>query len=104
MFYQATKVTIIAERLLQEGILKILEDGGAKGYTIVDGSGQGEHINRQGGRAAVVRAFSIVRIEFIQTDEASARAIAEEVARKYFKQYSGIVYVSPVEVIRADRF
>lgn len=104
MFYQATKVTIIAERLLQEGILKILEAGGAKGYTIVDGSGQGEHINRQGGRAAVVRAFSIVRIDFIQTDEASARAIAEEVSRKYFKQYSGIVYVSPVEVIRADRF
>jgi nitrogen regulatory protein PII len=104
MFYQATKVTIIAERLLQEGILKILHAGGAKGYTIVDGSGQGEHINRQGGRAAVVRAFSIVRIEFIQTDEVSARAIAEEVAQKYFKQYSGIVYVSPVEVIRAERF
>ena len=82
MFHQATKVTIIAERLLQEGILKILEAGGAKGYTIVDGSGQGEHINRKGGRAAVVRAFSMVRIEFIQTDEASARAIAEEDAQK----------------------
>lgn len=104
MFYKANKVTIVAERLLQAGILKILEAGGAKGYTIVDGSGQGEHINRKGDRASVVRAFSIVRIEFIMADEISARAIAEEVATTYFDQYSGIVYVSPVEVIRADRF
>ena len=104
MFHSATKVTIIAERLLQNGILDILEAGGAKGYTIVEGSGQGEHIHRRGDRASVVHAFAIVRIEFIMADESAAREIAENVSLKYFKQYSGIVYVSPVEVIRADRF
>lgn len=104
MFHHATKVTIIAERLLQEGILKILDAGGAKGYTIVDGSGQGESIKREGGRASVVRAFSIVRIEFILADDAVARRIAEQVSEAYFNQYPGIVYVSQVEVIRADKF
>ena len=104
MFHHATKVTIIAERLLQEGILKILDAGGAKGYTIVDGSGQGEHIKRKGDRASVVRAFSIVRIEFILADESAARKIAEQVSEAYFSQYPGIVYVSQVEVIRADKF
>ena len=104
MFHHATKVTIIVERLLQQGILKILEEAGARGYTIVDGSGKGEHINRPGDRASVVRAFSIVRIEFIMSDEAAARRIAEQVAEQYFDQYSGIVYVSSVEVIRDDRF
>ena len=104
MFHQATKLTVVVERLLQDGIIKILEAEGAKGYTIVEGSGKGEHFNRKGDRASVVRAFSIVRIEFIMADADRARKLAEMINERYFKQYSGIVYLSPVEVIRADRF
>lgn len=104
MFSPATKVVLIVERLIQNGVVDLLEMGGAKGYTIVPGSGQGEHHRRSGRRASVVSDFSIVRIEFIVADEAKGRSIAETVAETYFEQYPGIVYISQVEVIRAERF
>lgn len=104
MFSPATKVVLIVERLIQDDVVKILEDGGAKGYTVVPGSGQGEHYRRRGRGAHIVDDFTIVRIEFIIADDAKARALAEEVAETYFEQYPGIVYISQVEVIRAGRF
>ncbi len=104
MFHPAAKVTIIAERLLQERIAKIIEQAGASGYTVVDGSGKGEHFHPPQDRAAVVSAFSIVRIEALVKDIEVARRIGEEVATRYFRQYSGIVYVSPAEVLRPERF
>lgn len=105
MFSDATKVTIIAEQLLQDGITDILKKGGAKGFTVVPGAGQGEHGQYHGGnRPSVVNAFSIVRIEFILANDARARTIAEEIAKTYFEDYAGIVYVSRVEIIRTDKF
>lgn len=104
MFSQATKVVLIVERLIQEQVIDLIEEGGAKGYTLVPGSGQGEHHRRRGSRASVVSDFSIVRIEFIMASKDKAKAIAEKVAETYFEQYPGIVYISDVEVIRADRF
>ncbi|MGB3457435.1 MAG: DUF3240 family protein [Litorimonas sp.] len=104
MFSQATKVVLIVERLIQDDVVDILERGGAKGYTIVPGSGKGEHSRRRGRGAHIVDDFTIVRIEFIIADAAKARALAEEVATTWFEQYPGIVYVSDVEVIRAERF
>jgi len=104
MFHPAAKVTIIAERLLQQGITKIIDSAGATGYTIVDGSGKGEHFHPPSDRAAVVSAFSIVRIEALVKDIEQAREIGRRVAETYFKQYSGIVYVSPAEVLRPERF
>ncbi|MEL6687028.1 MAG: hypothetical protein AAFP97_05350 [Pseudomonadota bacterium] len=104
MFSQATKTVLIVERLIQEEVLDLIEQGGAKGYTLVPGAGQGEHGRRRASRAAVVKDFSIVRIEFIMADKNKAKAIAEKVADTYFEQYPGIVYISDVEVIRADKF
>ncbi|NBC21703.1 MAG: hypothetical protein GVY06_11780 [Alphaproteobacteria bacterium] len=104
MFHTATKITIIAERLLQDGIISIVEAAGAKGYTIVDGSGKGEHFVRPAERAAVVSAFSIIRIEVIVNDAEQARDIARDIAGRFFKQYSGIVYLSEIEVLRPERF
>jgi nitrogen regulatory protein PII len=104
MFHAATKVTIIAERLLQKKLTERIEAAGAKGYTIVEGSGKGEHFLRSGDRATVVQAFSIIRIEAVFAEEESAKRLAETVARAYFSEYSGIVYLSPIEVIRKDKF
>jgi len=104
MFHTATKVTIIAERLLQDGIVKILEADGAKGYTIVDGSGKGEHFKRVSDRASVVRAFSIIRIEAIFAERERAEKVAQDVTDRYFGQYSGVVHLSQVEVLRPERF
>ncbi|MEO1014707.1 MAG: hypothetical protein AAFX08_05905 [Pseudomonadota bacterium] len=104
MFHPATKVTIIAERLLQDKLVAKLEDAGAKGYTIVDGGGKGEHFTRASDSASVVNAFSIIRIEAILASDETARAIATEIETGFFKQYSGVVYLSQVEVLRPERF
>lgn len=104
MFHAATKVTFVTERLLQEGIVKILEADGAKGYTVVDGAGKGEHLKRAGDRATLVSAFSIVRIEALFADRKTAETVAKDVSNRYFGQHSGIVYLSAIEVLRPERF
>lgn len=104
MATQATTVTIIAERLLQAKITALLDATGASGYTVVEGSGKGHHLTRTHDRPSIVRDFDIVRIEFVMTDGEHAREIAQQIADTYFKQYSGIIYISQVEVLRPDLF
>ncbi|MEM1380887.1 MAG: hypothetical protein AAGH41_09715 [Pseudomonadota bacterium] len=104
MFHPVTKITIIAERLLQKRLIQMIEDAGAKGYTIVEGSGKGEHFTRTGDRAAVVHAFSIIRIEAIFAEDSTARSVAENITEAFFKDYSGLVYLSPIEVLRKEKF
>ena len=106
MFHEATKITIISEQMLQDRILRILDQAGVGGYTVLPGSGKSkDHLSDGGGdRARVVRAFSIVQIETIVTDNERARDIARTVKSKYFEDYPGIVYLSPVEVLRPERF
>lgn len=100
----ATTVTIIAERLLQPKIVRLLEETGASGYTVVEGSGKGHHLTRTHERPSLVRDFDIVRIEFVMTDGEHAREIAQQIADTFFKEYSGIIYISPVEVLRPELF
>lgn len=104
MFHQATKITIIAERLLQKRLIAKIEGAGASGYTIVEGSGKGEHLVRPGDRATLVKGFSIVRIEAVFAEDAVARKLATEITESFFTEYSGIVYLSPIEVIRKEKF
>ncbi|XUU60770.1 P-II family nitrogen regulator [Erythrobacter sp. HA6-11] len=100
----ATTVTIIAERLLQAKIVKLLDETGASGYTVVEGSGKGHHLTRTHERPSIVRDFDIVRIEFVMTDGEHAREIAQQIADTYFNDYSGIITISPVEVLRPELF
>ncbi|MEM9880440.1 MAG: DUF3240 family protein [Pseudomonadota bacterium] len=104
MFHPATKVTIIAEQLLQDKLIDAIEAAGAKGYTIVDGSGKGQHLTRASDRAVIVSDFSIIRIEAIMADDAQAHALATDVRDRFFTQQSGIVYLSQIEIIERERF
>lgn len=104
MIHQASNVTIIAERLLQDRIVKLLHTAGATGYTIVEGSGEGHHHKRTGNRPNIISDLAIVRIEFVMTDQEKARAIAKQVAEIFFTQHPGIVHISAVEVLRPERF
>lgn len=104
MAITATTVTIIAERLLQAPITKILDETGATGYTMVEGSGKGHHLTRTHERPSIVRDFDIVRIEFVMLDGDHAREIAQQIADEFFTDYSGIIYITPAEVLRAERF
>jgi len=84
MFHPATKVTIIAEHLLKHKLIDAIDAAGAKGYTIVDGSGKGQHLTRDNDRASILSDFTIIRIEAIMADDARARALAQDVHDRFF--------------------
>ncbi len=103
MAYKAKKVVIITEKLIVDGVVKIIEAAGATGYTVHSTGGKGSRGIRSEDRPRVVDAFANVQIDVIAT-EAVARQIAQEVAAQYFANYSGITYVEDVEILRPGKF
>lgn len=104
MVTAATKVTIIAESLLEQAIITAINDAGASGYTTVEGRGKGQHGMHGKKGALLVDAFSIVKIEFVMKDRTMALEVAERIADRHFGKQPGIIYISSVEVLRAERF
>lgn len=102
--HKATRISIIAEKLIQDGITRILDDAGATGYSLFEGGGKGAHGPHPLQRAAVVTDFSIIKIEVILADRETAEAIAEAVSDRYFETYSGIIYLDDVEILRPGKF
>jgi len=101
MTQQATKLVIITERLLLRHIAQIIDAAGATGYTVTAADGKGSRNIRSSGQPAVAESFSNVKIEVIVADEAVARKIADEVAGKYFDNFSGITYLDRIDVLYA---
>ena len=102
--YAATKVVIIAERVILDGVCDLLEAHGATGYTYMSAGGKGSRGVRRQNRAQVSSVSSNVKIEAIVADAEQAAAISEAVAAKYFDHYSGITYLQPVEIVRRHKF
>ncbi|MFY9212250.1 MAG: hypothetical protein WAO69_14085 [Aestuariivita sp.] len=102
--YQATKIVIITERTILEGVTRLIEKGGATGYTHVDAGGKGSRGKRSANRPGISGVMSNVKIEAIVSDKATAEAIITAVAETYFRNYSGIAYVEPVEILRPYKF
>ncbi len=91
-------VTIITERILEDRLLRALDDLGAKGYTLTQASGRGSR-----GVRASEWAGPDTRIETL-VSEGVAEALVEHVAEKYFEHYAVIVYVQDAEVVRGDKY
>ncbi len=91
-------VTIVAERILQDQLLRSLTALGAKGYTITQATGKGS----RGVRASEWEGPD-VRIETLVSTEV-ADAIVEKIAEKYFEHYAVIVWVQDAEVVRGDKY
>lgn len=104
MTHKATKIVIITEKLIQDGVARIIQQAGASGYTVVAAGGKGSRGVRSSGRPAVVDAFANVKIEVITSNREMADRIADEVATTYFENYSGITYLEEVEVLRPHKF
>ena len=104
MTISATKITIVSERVILEKITAIIEAAGATGYTVIEGGGKGSHGLRTTERPAVVKALAIVKIEVVVADRETAETIADAVNEQYFKNYSGIVYLERVEILRQHKF
>ncbi|MEM1117347.1 MAG: hypothetical protein AAF845_07690 [Bacteroidota bacterium] len=101
---KATRLSIVTEKLNEPEIERIVVRAGATGYTVFDGSGKGSHGAKTRDRASVVRAFSLVKIEVIVAERAIADAIVDEVSATYFGDFSGIVYLDEVEIVRREKF
>lgn len=104
MTFKATKIVIITEKVILEGVTRIIEDCGATGYTVTPAGGKGSRGMRSTDRPAVVDAFANVKLEVITTDPDVAERIANQVAETYFTNYAGITYVVPVEILRPHKF
>lgn len=104
-FYKAKKIVIIAEKMLSEKICEIIDSSGARGYTVVPAGGKGAHHKHYTSeRASVVDGFSNVIIEVIVSDKSLAEKIGSTVVEECFDNYSGIVYLEDVEILRPAKF
>ena len=102
--YEATKVVIITEKLILEKVTRVIESAGGKGYTITAAGGKGSRGVRSTNRAVVVDEFRNVKIEVITGSIDAANKIADEVAKRFFENYSGIAYLEQVQILRPHKF
>jgi nitrogen regulatory protein P-II 2 len=92
------KVTIIAERLLKDPIVKIVREAGASGHTLIAVEGEGSRgINASDWEGRNVQIDTIV-------SAAVADAILKRLTAKYLENYAVIAYVSDVTVLRRGKF
>lgn len=103
MTHRAEKIVIITEKVIAEDVADLIMESGATGYTICNAGGRGSRGIRSGGRA-VMDLFSNVKIEVIISSKEKAEEIADKVADTYFENYSGIVYLEGVEILRPQKF
>jgi nitrogen regulatory protein P-II 2 len=91
-------VTIIAEHVLQERLIKEIKLLGARGYTLSEVRGEGTRgihaSDWQGGN---------LKIETLVAPDV-ADLILERLADAYFTNYAVIVYAHTVDVIRGGKF
>lgn len=96
---QRKLLTVITEEALERPLTKIIKQVGARGYTITEARGEGA----RGARGPGVEQGSNIRVEVI-CEEAMAWQIAETLHQQYFENFSMVLYLSDVQVIRGDKF
>jgi nitrogen regulatory protein PII len=105
MSKQATKLVIVTEKLLQKKVAKIIDEAGAPGYTVMETGGKGSRGIRSSGQPTVGDNSTNVKFEVLTPSREMAVQISDEVAARYFDDYSGISYLCDVmEVLHAHKF
>jgi nitrogen regulatory protein P-II 2 len=92
------KVSIVAEALLEDRIIRICREAGARGHTVTEARGEGS----RGVRASEWEGKN-VKIETI-VDPVVAELILGRVAEEYFEHYAVIAYVTEVSVLRGEKY
>jgi len=91
-------LTVIAEAVLEERLLRDIRERGAKGYTLDNVRGEGS----RGVRATEWEGKNI-KVETI-VDAATADKILDHLAKHYFPRYAVIAYIHDVGVVRGDKY
>jgi nitrogen regulatory protein P-II 2 len=98
---QTTKlklVTIIAERILEERLLRELLQLGARGYTVGPARGEGTR-----GMHAIDWEGQSVRVETLVGPEVAEKIMAH-ISAHYFTDYAVILYTVDAEVLRSEKY
>lgn len=90
-------VTIIAEPVLAERLTRDLLALGARGWTLSETRGEGSRQLRASDEGEGIRVESIV-------GDAVAEKILAHVAAHYFPHYAVIAWLTPVEVVRGEKY
>jgi hypothetical protein len=104
MAQKASKLVIVTEKLLLKEVVSIINAAGATGYTVVAAGGKGSRNVRSSGQPAVSDTLTNVKIEVLTPNRELALTISDEVAARFFGNYSGIAYLGDVEVLHAHEF
>jgi nitrogen regulatory protein P-II 2 len=91
-------VTIVTERLLKEQVIALLKRHACTGFTITTAEGEGS----RGVRASDWEGPNL-KIEAIVSVE-TGEAIVEELAGKFFDNYSLVAWITDVHVLRGEKF
>jgi nitrogen regulatory protein PII len=97
--YNVKLLTITCEILAQKNVIDILKNHKITGYTSYEVDGNGE----KGLRGQGIQAEKNVKVEVIMRDEKLSDVI-EDISRTLFPDFTIILYVSDVGVVRTEKF
>lgn len=99
--YRKKKIEIVVEAARARAVIEMIEDAGAKGYTVVPQvSGKGNRGIRD--EAHLSDVFRNMLIIVIAAEEIASRIV--EQSQALLENYAGIVVVSDVEIVRNEHF
>ena len=91
-------VTIVTERLLKEQVIALLRHHACTGFTITMAEGEGSRgVRASDWEGPNLKIESIVSVE-------TGEAIVEELAGKFFENYSLVAWITDVQVLRGEKF
>ena len=92
-------LTVVTEAALEDTLVGEIEALGARGYTITDARGKGGH----GKRDATWAPLANIRLEVLCGAD-TALAICAALRERYSDNYSMVMYVGDVDVLRPEKF
>jgi len=98
-FHSKTLITVVTESALELTLRDDFKKFGIKGYTIWDVRGSGQ----SGERDASWDESKNIRIEAI-CDETTAQDLARYLKETYYSNYAMVLFLYPVQVLRAEKF
>jgi nitrogen regulatory protein PII len=91
-------VTVIAEAIISDRLIREIQQLGARGYTATEVTGQGS----RGVRASEWEGKN-VKIETLVSEEVAQKILAL-LLEHYFPNFAVVAYVHEVAVVRGDKY
>ncbi len=97
--WQRRLVTIITEAALERELCELIERVGCSGFTVTEARGKGSRGVRDAGWAT----SGNIRVEVICSREI-AEGLVSNLRQHYYENYAMVVFETPVEVLRDNKF